>query len=189
MIDVMARNWGLVALRGLVAVVFGLLAIFDPGITLIALVYVYAAYAIVNGVAEVVSVIRNRRGEPHWVAVLLSGLVSIAAGVIAVLLPGITAILLVFLIAGWAIVTGVLEIVAAIRLRKVITGEWLLILTGVLSVVFGIFLAAFPGAGALGLVIWIGAYAIVIGIMLLALAFRLRQWGHSPTLGATPRPA
>jgi uncharacterized membrane protein HdeD (DUF308 family) len=189
MVDVLARNWGMVALRGVLALLFGLLTLFNPAISLVTLVYLYGAYALVDGIFTVVSVIANRRGQQHWVAVLLGGLAGIAAGVITFLMPGLTATILLLFIAAWAIVTGVTQIVAAIRLRKEISGEWLMVFAGILSVVFGVFLAANPGAGALALVLWIGAYAIVLGIILIALAFRLRHWAHDHTMGAMPHPA
>ena len=103
-------------------------------------------------------------------------------------MPGVTAIVLLYFIAAWAIVTGVAEIAAAIRLRKVITGEWLLVVAGVLSVLFGLFLVMFPKAGALAVVLWIGAYATTLGSVLIALAFRLRSWGRGRGAGETLRP-
>jgi uncharacterized membrane protein HdeD (DUF308 family) len=176
----LTRNWGWVALRGVVAIIFGLLTLANPAISLAALILLFGAYAIVDGIFTIVAAIANRRAEPHWVALLLSGLVSIAIGVITFVMPGITATALLFLIAAWAIVVGIAEIVAAIRLRKIITGEWLLVLIGLLSVVFGVLLITNPGAGALAVVMWIGAYAVVIGILLVVLAFRLRKWQHEP---------
>lgn len=184
MMNILARNWGIVALRGIAALIFGLLTLFNPAITLAALVFLFGGYAIADGVFTIVSAIVNRRGEPHWVALILGGLAGIAAGILTFLMPGITAIVLLYFIAAWAVVTGVAQIVAAIRLRKVITGEWMLVLAGVASVAFGIVLVAFPGVGALGVVLWIGAYATVLGILLLALAFRLRTWGRTHPAGA-----
>lgn len=176
MVDLLARNWGWVMLRGVAALVFGLLALFNPGITVAALVILFGAYALVDGISTIISAIANRHGEPHWVALLIGGIVSIAAGVVTFARPGFTALALLYLIAAWAIITGILEIVAAIRLREAIRGEWLLILAGVLSVLFGVLLIVAPGAGALAVVLWIGAYAVVFGIVLIILAFRLRQW-------------
>lgn len=188
--DVLLRNWPLVALRGVAAVLFGLITMFQPGIGLAALVLLFGAYALADGVLGVVLVIMHRNGERHWAAMLIGSILSIGAGVLTFLFPGLTALSLLFLIAAWSIVTGVAEIVTAIRLRKVITGEWLLILAGVLSVAFGVLLALFPGPGALAVVLWIGAYAFVVGILLIVLAFKLRSWGrtHSHTV-ATPRTA
>src|SRR5262249_6350358 len=121
---------------------------------------------------------------------LIEGLVSVAAGLVAFFMPRLTALTLVYVIAAWAIITGVLEIAAAIRLRKTISNEWWLVLSGVLSIVFGGVITAFPGAGALALVFWIGAYALVFGAMWLALALRLRRLpprrGHGGVPGAEP---
>jgi uncharacterized membrane protein HdeD (DUF308 family) len=182
MVAVLARNWGMVALRGVVALVFGLLTIARPGITLAFLVLLFGAYALVDGVVSIAAALTNRRGEPHWVALLLLGLAGVAAGIVTFLMPGITAIVLLYFIAAWAILRGVAEIAMAIQLRKVITGEWLLGLAGVLSVLFGLVLVMFPGAGALAVVLWIGVWAVVLGVVLIALAFRLRGW--SRTMGA-----
>jgi uncharacterized membrane protein HdeD (DUF308 family) len=184
--DILARNWGWIALRGVAALVFGLLTLLYPKITMVTLVLLFGAYALVDGVFSVISAITNRRSEPHWVALLIGGLAGIGIGIITFFTPRITATILLFFIAAWAIVTGIAQIAAGIRLRKVITGEWLLILSGVLSVVFGILLVLAPGAGALAVTLWIGAYAVALGILLIALAFRLRSWhrGH----GATPAP-
>lgn len=173
----LSRNWGWIALRGVAAVVFGLLTLFDPSISLAALVLVWGAYAFVDGIFSVVSAVRDRREEPHWVSLLVTGIAGVVAGLITFFVPGITALALLYFIAAWAFITGIAEIVAAVRLRKVITGEWMLALAGALSVLFGVFLFVFPGAGALAVVLWIGAYALLFGIMLLVLAFRLRAGG------------
>lgn len=191
MIEVIARNWGWVALRGGVALLFGLLCLFDPAIALLTLVLLYGGYAFVDGLVALVSVVTSRRGQPHWFAVLLGGLAGIVIGVVTFVAPGITALVLLLLIAGWALVTGIAEVVAAIRLRKQIHGEWTLIVIGVLSVLFGVLLLIHPAAGALAVVWWIGAYAVVIGILRIILAFRLRSWLHRegrPT-AATLHPA
>ena len=186
--DSIIRNWWLVALRGVVAVIFGVLTIFRPGVTLAALILLFGAYAIVNGIFTVVVAIARHRGEPHWVSLLVSGVLSVALGIVAFVMPRLTALSLLYIIAAWAIVTGVSEVATAIRLRRVITGEWLLVIAGVLSVLFGLFLILFPGAGALAVTLWIGTYAIMLGILLIALAFRLRSWGHAHGF-AGPTPA
>jgi uncharacterized membrane protein HdeD (DUF308 family) len=185
--ELLTRNWGLVVLRGLAALAFGLFTLFYPGISLAALVLVFGAFAFADGVFAAIAAIANRRGEPHWVALLLSGLAGIAIGVITFLRPGITAVVLLAFIAAWAIITGVGEIAAAIRLRRLISNEWLLGLAGVLSVLFGVLLIAMPGVGALAVVLWIGAYATVMGIIWLVLAFRLRRWGRLHGIGVAPR--
>lgn len=178
MIDVLARNWGWVALRGVVAILFGLLTIVRPGITLTALILLFGAYAIVDGAFRLVSAFANRHEQPRWGALALGGLLGVVAGVVALVMPGITGLVLLYVIAAWTIVTGAAEIAVAIELRKVITGEWVLVVAGVLSILFGAFLLARPVAGALAVAFWIGLYALAIGIMLLVLAFRLRRWGH-----------
>ena len=172
---VLTRNWGAIATRGVAAILFGLLSFALPGLTLAALVLLFGAYALVDGIFNVVAAVRGRGTVQPWWALLLEGIVSIAAGVVTFVLPGLTALTLVYVIAAWAVVTGVLEIVAAVRLRNQITGEWRLVLGGVLSIVFGVFIMLAPGAGALALVLWIGAYALVFGALLLALAVRLRR--------------
>jgi uncharacterized membrane protein HdeD (DUF308 family) len=178
MVDVNAlvRNWKLVALRGVIALLFGLLTLFYPAVSLTALLLLFGAYALVNGLFIIMAAVANRRGEPHWVALLVSGVMSVAIGVLTFIMPRLTALALLYLIAAWAVITGIGEIVAAIRLRRLITGEWLLLLAGILSVAFGALLFIFPGAGALAVTLWIGAYAAAFGIVLIALGFRLRNW-------------
>jgi uncharacterized membrane protein HdeD (DUF308 family) len=184
----LTRNWGWVALRGVVAVIFGLLTFMNPGITLSVLVLFFGAYSLVDGVFAVIAAIRNRRAEGHWVALLIGGIAGIIIGVCTFFAPGITAIVLLYFIAVWALVMGFSEIVAAIRLRKVITGELMLMLAGVASVVLGLFLLSRPALGAIALVVWIGAYAFVSGILLIALGFRLRSWARRHE-APMPRPA
>ncbi len=169
-------NWWALALRGLAALVLGVVAITLPGPTLAAIVLVFAIYAIVDGVLAIIAAVRGIRRKERWVPMLIEGILGIAAGVIAVVWPAIGALALTLLVAAWALMTGVLEIVAAVRLRKVIKGEWLLLIAGILSVVLALFLAVFPGAGILTLVWWLGAYAIAYGIITLALGFRVRSW-------------
>jgi len=173
--DLLARNWWLLALRGLAGVLFGILAFVWPAITLFVLVYLFGAFALVNGICSLVLAWYAPRGYPRFGALILGGILSIAAGLIAFFLPGITALGLLIMIAAWAIVIGVIEIFAAVQLREVIRNEWLLILAGIASVVFGVVLLLYPTAGALVLIWWIGAYALVFGILLMILAFRLRR--------------
>lgn len=186
--DVLAHNWWAIALRGVAAIIFGILAFALPGVTLAVLVLLFGAYALVDGIFNVIAAVSGRSGAQSWWMLLLEGLVSVAAGLVAFFMPGLTALTLVYVIAAWAIITGVLEIIAAIRLRKVISNEWWLVLSGVVSIVFGGLIAAYPGAGALALIFWIGAYAVVFGVFLLALAFRLRR-RHSDTLNEPIRRA
>jgi len=172
----LAENWWAIALRGVTAIIFGALAFVFPALSLFALILMFGAYAIVEGIFNIIAAARSRSGEgPRWL-LLLEGLVSIAAGIVTFALPGLTALVLVYVIAAWAMVTGVLEIIAAVRVRKQITGEVWWILSGILSVVFGVLLMIAPGAGALALVLWIGAYAVIFGALLVGLAFRLRRW-------------
>jgi len=173
-IAVLARNWWVIALRGAIAIVLGVITLLLPGVTLAALMLLFGAYALVEGILNIVAAIRDRRGGRTSWALVLEGVVSIAAGLITIVVPGVTALALLYLIAAWAVITGVLEIVAAVRLRKVIRHEWWLALSGVLSVILGVLMMIAPAAGALALVLWIGAYAIVFGVLLVALAFRLR---------------
>jgi len=177
MLDALARNWWALAIRGLVAILFGLLTFFVPGITLVTLVLLFGAYALVDGVFNVFAFFRAAGHHfPGRGAFLVEGIIGILAGILTFAWPAITAIALLYLIAFWAIFTGIFEIIASIRLRKAIQNEWLLLLMGALSVLFGVMILFAPGIGALAIVLWIGAYALVFGVILLALAFRLR--GH-----------
>jgi uncharacterized membrane protein HdeD (DUF308 family) len=173
MLHLLARYWWALALRGAFAVLFGLLTLFIPGITLLALVLLFGVYALLDGIFDIISAIRSP--SHHW-AFVLEGIVGIAVGILTLIWPGITGLVLLYLIGFWSIFTGVLEIVAGIRLRQVIANELLLILMGVLSLLFGLFIIIFPGAGALAIAFWIAAYALLFGIMLIALAFRLRSF-------------
>jgi uncharacterized membrane protein HdeD (DUF308 family) len=175
MVMTLARNWWVLALRGLCAVIFGILAFIWPGITLGALVLLYGAFALVDGVLSIVAAIfKGEGGGRPWWALVLVGLLGIAAGILTFIWPGITALVLLYLIAAWAIVSGIFEIIAAIKLRKEIEGELWLALTGILSVIFGTVLIIRPGAGAIAVVWLIGLYALFFGIFLLALAFKLK---------------
>jgi len=171
-----ARTWWAVGLRGLLSIIFGALALVWPEIAVEALVLLFGVYVLVDGIFAIVSAIDGRGEYRQWWLVLLEGLLGVAFGVITVVWPRITAVVLLLLIAGWAIATGILQIVAAVLLRKELRGEWLLILSGILSLVLGVLLAIQPQAGAIALVWLIGAYAILFGVLLIALAFRLRGW-------------
>ena len=171
--EVLARNRWALALRGLFAVLFGLAVFIWPVLTLLALVALFAAYALVDGVFSIVAAIRAAGRRARWWPLLLEGVLGIAAGVVAFLWPNITALALLYVIAAWAIVTGVFEIVAAIRLRREIEGELLLGLAGLASVIFGVLLILFPGAGALAVLWLIGGDAIGFGARALFPGFRL----------------
>jgi uncharacterized membrane protein HdeD (DUF308 family) len=173
--DTLSHNWWLLALRGLAAVIFGILTFIWPGVSLFALIILFGAYALVNGILSVFLAAKAPKGYPRFGSLLIGGLCGIFAGIITFFWPGLTALGLLIVIAAWAIVTGIMEIWAAIKLRKEIRGEWLLVLAGVCSVAFGVLLMLMPGPGALVLVLWIGAYALVFGALLIALGFKMRK--------------
>jgi uncharacterized membrane protein HdeD (DUF308 family) len=170
----LAKNWWLLLLRGIAGIVFGVLAFSWPGLTLLTLILLYGAYALTDGVFAIIAAIKG--GAPTgrgWLAIV--GVLGIAVGAFTFMLPGMTTLILLFTMAGWAVAIGVLQIVGAIRLRKEIDNEWLLILSGVVSVLFGLAIVYNPGAGALGLVWVIATYAIIAGVLYIGLAFRLKK--------------
>jgi len=190
-VDTLAHNWGAVLIRGILAILFGVITFVAPGMSLAVLVLLFGAYAFVDGVLAVVSAFRRRESD-HWAMMLLEGLVGIGAGLVTLFWPGLTALALLYVIGAWAMVTGVFEIAAAIRLRKVLHDEWLLVLGGLASIGLGVLLFAYPGPGALALILWIGAYALVFGVLLVGLAFRLRSWDRVHPFGGhrqAPAPA
>src|SRR4051812_17329883 len=179
MLHALAKNWWLVMLRGIAGIVFGVLAFVWPGLTLLTLVLFYGAYALVDGVLALVAAFTGgAKPVPSWWLILI-GIAGIAAGAVTFLWPGITALVLIFFIGGWAIAHGIFEIVGAIKLRKEIDNEWWLILAGALSVIFGLIVLISPGAGALGLIWMIGTYSIIFGAMLVGLSLRLRKHVHA----------
>jgi uncharacterized membrane protein HdeD (DUF308 family) len=184
--DVLGKNWWAILIRGVAAIVFGILAFIWPGETLIILIALFGAYAFVDGIFSIVAAARAAEHHTHWVALLLEGILGIIIGVITFFHPALAAVALLYLIAAWAIVTGVLEIFAATRLRRELAGDLLLVLAGVASIVFGVLLAIFPGAGLITVVWLLGIYAIVFGVLLLALAFRLREWHQTGSGGKQP---
>lgn len=186
MLATLSRYWWVLALRGVLAIIFGILAVLWPGLTLITLVLFFGAYAFVDGIFAVVAGITSRDRDQRWWAAVLEGIAGIIFGVLTFLWPGMTALVLLYFIAAWALVTGVLEIWAAVRLRQVIDNEWMMILGGIVSIILGVLLFLFPGAGALGLTWMIGIYAIIFGVMFLILAFRVR--GMAGTTGTTSAP-
>lgn len=175
---IFSGNWWALLLRGLIAIAFGVVIWFQPGFSLAALVLLFGAYAMADGILSVWTAIAGRKEHEHWWVLLLGGILGICVGILAFIAPGVTALVLLFYIAIWAISTGVLGIVAGIRLRKEIEGEWLLILSGLVSVVFGALLVLMPGAGALVLLWMIASYAVVFGILLVILAFKMRGLGR-----------
>jgi uncharacterized membrane protein HdeD (DUF308 family) len=179
MLSSLSRNWWLVALRGTLAVIFGAAAFVWPGLTFEVLVLLFGAYAFVDGVVVLSFGLMAAGDGQRWWPLVLGGVVGIATGVLTFVQPAAMALALVYVIGAWAIVTGVLEIAAAIRLRNVISNEWLMGLSGALSIVFGAIVLAQPNAGALALVFLFGFYAILAGVSQISLGFRLRGLGES----------
>jgi uncharacterized membrane protein HdeD (DUF308 family) len=180
--DGLVRTWWAYGLRGAVAISFGVLALMWPGLTLVGLAALFAAFALIGGVVSMAAAIRHRQAGGDWGLVFLIGVVSIGAGIVAIDHPTFTMVALVLLMGVNAIVTGALDIAFAVRLRRVIEGECLLVAAGVLSIIFGVLLVLFPSAGALALVWLIAFYAILTGMLLLALA--ARAWGRAKKIDA-----
>jgi uncharacterized membrane protein HdeD (DUF308 family) len=174
----LADRWWMLVIRGAAAVLFGVLTFAMPQVSLLSLVLLWGAYAVIDGAFNMMAAIRGARAGRHWGWLLFEGIVSIGAGVVAFAWPGITALALLMVIAVWGVLTGAAAIAAAVRLRKVIQGEWLLALSGALSIAFGVLLVAVPSAGALALLWMIGAYAVVAGLLLIGVGVRLRSWRH-----------
>jgi uncharacterized membrane protein HdeD (DUF308 family) len=187
MLEVMSRNWWVFLIRGIAAVLFGVAVLLWPGIALTSLVLLWGAYAVVDGLFAIVAGIQGRpEVSNRWLAVL-EGVVSIIAGVIAFIWPGITAVALLYVVAAWAVITGILEVIAAIQLRKEITDEFWLGLSGALSIVFGALLFIYPGSGMLSLLWMLGIYSIVFGVATIFLSFRLRGETHQGGSQQQPR--
>jgi uncharacterized membrane protein HdeD (DUF308 family) len=182
-VDSLTARWWAVVLRGVAAIVFGILAFTVPKASLLALVLVWGAYAVVDGVLSMVLAAQRGRAGLRWGWFLVEGIVGVAAGLFTFIWPAFTASVLVFVIAAWAILTGIAEVGAAIRLRQLITHEWLMAAGGLLSIVFGVLLMVYPRTGAVAIMWLIGAYAIVFGILLVGLGLRLNRLRH-----AGPRP-
>ncbi len=181
---VSTRWWALV-IRGLAAIAFGMLTFLKPSISMMALVLLWGAYALVDGVFAIVTSIQGARIVPGWGWLLAGGIVSIGAGVVAFIWPGITALALLAVIAAWAVLTGIAEIATAIKLRRLVRGEWMLAAAGIRSIVFGVLLVAHPAAGALAVTWLIGLYALLFGATLVGLGFRLRKWARIAEQPAT----
>lgn len=174
-------HWWALALRGVIAIAFAILAFALPGLTLAALVLLFGIYALLDGIFALISALRAAHGHGRWGAFLLEGIIGVLAGLVTLAAPAVTLTFLIYVVGGWAVVTGVLEIAAAIRLRRHVAGEWLLIVTGIVSIAFGLIIFVAPLVGAIAISVWLGAYALIFGVLLLTLAFRLKAL-H----GATP---
>jgi uncharacterized membrane protein HdeD (DUF308 family) len=173
----LAKNWWAIALRGVFAILFGLIALFMPGVTMLALVLLFAAYMLVDGILAIVAAFRAARQHDRWGWLILEGVVDLIAGGIAVIWPLITVVAFVYLLGAWAIVSGALLFIAGFRLN-IEHGRWLMTLGGIISVIWGVLLLLRPLIGALVLTWWIAAYALFFGAALLVLAFRLRAHRH-----------
>jgi uncharacterized membrane protein HdeD (DUF308 family) len=171
---ILIRNWWALALRGAAAVIFGLIAFALPGVTLTVLVLFFAAYLLVDGIFALVAGLRAAERHERWGALALEGILDLIAGALVVMWPGLTLVVFVYMAAFWALVSGIALLIAAFRLHRE-HGEWMMILAGLLSIAWGILVALFPIAGLLVWAWWVGAYALIFGIAMLILAFRLRR--------------
>lgn len=173
--DMLCRSWWMPALRGVVAIAFGTTALLWPGLTLLGLVSLFAAYALLGGGIAVTAAVRHHKTHDDWWLPLLLGAAAVGAAVIALIHPALSIMVLVMLIGANALISGMLDVAMAIRLRKTLQHEWLLALNGAAAIVFGVLAFLFPGAGALAIVWMISLYALATGVLLLALAMRLRS--------------
>ena len=181
MLEFLSKNWWVLVLRGVCAVLFGVMTFVWPAISIAVLVLMWGAYAFADGILSIFGSFKRGReaGFPWWL--LLTGVVGVAAGVLTFINPAMTGLALLMLIAAFSIVRGVMQIAAAIRLRHEIEHEWLLAIAGVMLVVFGVLVAIFPGAGALAVVTWIGVIAVAIGVLEITVGIRVK--------GAAPKAA
>jgi uncharacterized membrane protein HdeD (DUF308 family) len=181
--DFLSSAWWIVLLRGVLAILFGIAALSWPGVTLVTFVTFFGAFALVDGIFDVIHAIRFRKDIEHWGLALVGGIAGIGFGVLVLAAPVATStaagVIVALYVAGWAIVTGALRIVMAFRLRKEIEGEWVLGLSGLVSVVLGVWILTHPTAGALGLIWVIGVFALILGLTLVMLAFKVRKVGKS----------
>lgn len=175
MLGLISKNWWVMLLRELFAIVFGIITIVWPGLTLLGLIWLFGAYAIGDGAVEIWSGITNRGRHDRWWVEILIGLAGIVAGILVISWPGLSTLALMYLIAAWMVVMGVFQVIYAVRVRKEISNEVWIILSGVLSVALGLFFFAFPGDGAISLVWLIGIYAVFFGALLVLFSFRARK--------------
>jgi uncharacterized membrane protein HdeD (DUF308 family) len=183
--DLYARNWWAILIRGLIAIAFGVVAILWPNETLFILITIFGIFCFVDGIFALIAALRAATHHAHWAALLVEGILGLIVGIIAIFHPSAAAVAFLFLIAAWAIITGFLELFAAFRLRSELGGEVLLILGGIVSIIFGIVLFAVPSAGVVIIAWLIGLYAILFGVILVGLSFRLKAWHDSGSAGGT----
>ena len=183
----LGRNWGLIAARGVLAIVFGLYALFAPGLALGMLVMLFGAVVLVGGILAIVGAVRRRASHRPAGPIMVEGIVCVAFGLLALLKPGPTAVGSLFVVSAFAIVSGVLHIVAGVQMRHEAPGEWVLILSGILTTVFGVLMVLLPWAGLLSLIWLIGAYSLFFGFLFLFFGFRLRALAHARPAPHPPR--
>jgi uncharacterized membrane protein HdeD (DUF308 family) len=190
MLDHLTRHWWMLTVRGVLAIIFGVIALLWPGITLLVLAIVFGAYAFVDGIFAAVAAARASGRDR--LSLILGAVAGILIGVVTFFWPGATLFALTVLIGAWALVTGIFQIITAIRLRRELQGEWLSLLTGFLSVVFGLIVLFFPVSGAVAVAWLIGIYAIIFGVLLISASLRVRRGGerlaHGPTGGPAASP-
>jgi uncharacterized membrane protein HdeD (DUF308 family) len=185
---VLAKNWWSLVIRGLLAISLGLITVVGPGVKLGTLVLLFGFYALIDGLVSFAGVMRAAEVHERWASLLVEALAGIAIGMVTLAWPAIPALSLMYVIAAWALSSGIFEIAAGFRLRRHVQGEWLLTLSGVASLVLGILMLSLPLAGPLAIAYWVGAYAFVFGVLLIGLGFQLRAWGRGHRL-PTARPA
>ena len=172
----LSQNWWLMVLRGVLAILFGVSAILWPGITWLTLILLFGVYTIVDGSIAIWTGLSRTKESSRWWIFVLEGLLGIGAGIVALIRPDLATLVLLYMIAFWAVFTGILELMAAIRLRNEITNEWFLALGGLLSIGVGILLFIQPAAGGLAIIWILAGYALAFGILLVILGIRLRNW-------------
>lgn len=182
--DLYKKAWYMLLIRGILLVVFGVLVASWPGLALYTFIIFFGAFALVHGIIGLIGSIMNRADNEDWWLVLLEGVIGIVIGVLTFAWPGLTGLILAYFIAAWALITGVLRIYSAMKLRKVITGEWMLVIAGIISMLFGIFVFVRPLAGAVAIAWLIGIYAIVFGLLGIMLSFRIKAWQKRAEAGS-----
>jgi len=175
MLKILQKNWWVFGLRGLLSIIFGVLALVWPEITLLTLVTLFGVFVLVDGVLDLLAGFASAESNRRWWVLILEGLVEIGVALMTFFWTDITAIVLLYFIAAWAVLSGLMEIIAAVQLRRMIENEWAMILGGILSIVLGVLLIIFPQAGAVSLTWLIGIFAIIFGILFVILAFQLRK--------------